>query len=368
MRVVLTGAAGFLGWHTLARLHTLADHQVIALTRDNWGSLHEEVSRADAVLHLAGVNRAPTEAEVTDGNLRLAKEVADAVSAAARPVRIVYASSTQVGNGTAYGDSKERAGVVLAAAAKEVEGAYVEVRLPGVFGEHSRPRYNTFVATFIDTLLNGEEPAVNDHPVELLHAQDAAAALIDGLSSQAPLIRPQGCTTTVPTVLALLRSFHDVYSRGELPELPTKFHTDLFNTYRAATFPEKYPFSLRVNADHRGHLIETVRAHGQGGQTFVSYTKPGATRGEHFHLSKIERFVVLSGSARISLRKVLTDEVIDFDLEGSSPAVIDMPTLWVHNITNTGAEDLVTMFWADQLFDPEAPDTYWEPVRRGADA
>lgn len=363
MKVVLTGAAGFLGWHTMVRLHTLTDHQVVAITRDNWGSMAAQVADADAVLHIAGVNRAETDVEVRDGNVQLAQDVADAVRSSDRPVRVVYASSTQVGNGTPYGLGKERGGQILASAATDSGGSYVEVRLPGVFGEHARPHYNTFVATFIDALLRGEEPSVNDKPVEIMHAQDAAEVLVSGLTGHDVLLRPSGQDTTVPKVLAALRDFHEVYSRGEIPALPTKFHTALFNSYRAATFPTRYPFSLTVNADQRGELVETVKAHGTGGQSFVSYTKPGKTRGEHFHLSKIERFVVISGNARISLRKVLTNDVIDFDIDGSKPAVIDMPTLWVHNITNTGTDDLITMFWADQLFDPEAPDTYWEPVR-----
>lgn len=368
MKIVVTGAAGFLGWHTRARLHTLTDHEVVEVSRDTWNSLAERVADADAVIHLAGVNRAETDEEVEQGNVQLAEDVRDAVVAAGRPVRIVYASSTQVGNGSPYGRGKERAGETLADGAASVGGVLVEVRLPGVFGEHARPRYNTFVATFIDALLQGETPSVNDNPVELLHAQDAAAALIEGLSSRDRLIRPHGHDTRVTEVLSLLQTFHAVYIRGEIPKLPTRFHTSLFNTYRAATFPTRYPFSLMVNADQRGELIETVRAHGSGGQSFVSYTKPGQTRGEHYHLAKIERFVVIRGNARISLRKVLTDETIDFDVDGTKPAVIDMPTLWVHNITNTGTDDLITMFWADQLFNPAAPDTYWEPVHAKADA
>ena len=363
MKIVITGAHGFLGWHTRARLHTLTDHDVVAIGRDDWDELQTHVADADAVMHLAGINRAETDAAVEQGNVDLAQDIADAVRAADKPVRIVYSSSTQVGNGSPYGRGKERAGEILADAATASGAAYVEVRLPNIFGEHARPYYNTFVGTFIDKLLEGETPTVNDNPVELLHVQDAAASLIEALSSRDRLIRPHGHDTRVPEVLSLLEQFHDVYGRGEIPKLPTRFHTNLFNTYRAATFPNKYPFSLMVNADQRGELIETVRAHGSGGQSFVSYTKPGKTRGEHYHLSKIERFVVISGKARISLRKVLTDEVVDFDVDGTKPAVIDMPTLWVHNITNIGEEDLITMFWADQLFNPAAPDTYWEPVR-----
>lgn len=363
MRIIITGASGFLGWHTRARLHTLTDHEVISITRQSWDELPSAVTDADAIIHIAGINRAESKDAVEQGNVDLAQQVASAIEAADRPVRVVYASSTQVGNDTPYGRGKEKAGEILARAASTSGAAYVEVRLPGVFGEHARPNYNTFVATFIDRLLQGEKPTINDNAVELLHAQDAAAALIEGLTSRDRLIRPHGHTTRVPEVLALLENFHDVYGRGEIPKLPSRFHTNLFNTYRAATFPNKYPFSLMMNSDERGELIETMRAHGSGGQSFVSYTKPGKTRGEHFHLSKIERFVVISGQARISLRKVLTDEVIDFDVKGEAPAVIDMPTLWVHNITNTGESDLITMFWADQLFNPAAPDTYWEPVR-----
>ncbi|MBO1755770.1 NAD-dependent epimerase/dehydratase family protein [Allobranchiibius sp. CTAmp26] len=368
MKITLTGSAGFLGWHTRARLHTLTDHEVTPVTRENWSQLKSLVAESDAVLHLAGVNRADTDDQVASGNLDLARDLADAVRSIDRPIRIVYASSTQVGNGSPYGKSKEEAGELLRAAAADVGGVYVEVRLPGVFGEHARPHYNTFVATFIELLGRGEQPSVNDNPVELIHAQAAAAALIEGLSSRDRLIRAHGHQTRVPEVLSLLESFHDIYGRGEIPKLPTQFHTDLFNTYRAAQFPAKYPFSLMVNADNRGELIETMRAHGSGGQSFVSWTHPEQTRGEHYHLSKIERFVVLSGHAHISLRKVLTDEVITFDVTGERPAVIDMPTLWVHNITNVGTEPLITMFWADQLFNPAAPDTYWEPVEKAVAA
>jgi UDP-2-acetamido-2,6-beta-L-arabino-hexul-4-ose reductase len=140
----------------------------------------------------------------------------------------------------------------------------------------------------------------------------------------------------------------------------------LFNTYRAALFPNHYPIALTAHADERGRLVETVRAHGGQGQTFVSTTRPGITRGEHFHLGKVERFVVLSGRARISLRRVCTDEIVSFDVSGEAPAVVDMPTMWVHNITNIGDTELTTLFWTHSLFDPDNPDTFWEPVAQEA--
>jgi UDP-2-acetamido-2,6-beta-L-arabino-hexul-4-ose reductase len=149
---------------------------------------------------------------------------------------------------------------------------------------------------------------------------------------------------------------------GDVPAFADQLEVDLFNTYRAALFPAGYPIALTPRADQRGRLVETVRSHGNGGQTFVSTTVPGVTRGEHYHLTKIERFVVLSGQATISLRRLFTTEVLDFPVTGEDPVVIDMPTMWVHNITNTGDTELTTLFWTDTLFDPESPDTFPVPV------
>lgn len=367
MKIVVTGGAGFLGWHTRARLHTLTDHEVVCVTRTSWHELPDVARDADAVVHLAGVNRG-SDREVEQGNVKLAEDVAAAVRAGGPGCRIVYANSIQAGNDSPYGRGKSRAAVILQEAAAAVEGSMCDVRLPNVFGEHARPAYNTFVATFIDTLLRGETATVRANPVELLHAQDAAQALIDALTCDESQSHPRGHVTQVDAVYEKLVTFQETYGRGEIPALPDKFDVDLFNTYRSAGFPSEYPFALVVNSDQRGELVETVRAHGAGGQSFVSYTKPGMTRGEHYHLSKIERFVVISGRARISLRKVLGDEIIDFVVDSAEPAVVDMPTLWVHNITNIGDTDLITMFWADQLFDPAAPDTYWEPVRQARTA
>jgi UDP-2-acetamido-2,6-beta-L-arabino-hexul-4-ose reductase len=362
VKVVVTGAGGFLGWHTLARLRALTDHEVVAVTRDNWETLSTEVQSADAVVHIAGVNRADAPDQVRAGNLDMARELAGALREASRPVRVVNANSIQSGNGTAYGTGKQQAAEVLAAACAETGSAFVDVMLPNLFGEHGRPSYNSFVATFVQAAIDGIEPSIQDRPVALLHAQRAAQALINGLSAPAGPNEPQGVPTSVLEVWELLREFHAVYATAEIPALNTPFRVDLFNTYRAALFPQHYPIALTAHADDRGRLVETVRAHGGQGQTFVSTTRPGVTRGEHFHLGKIERFVVLSGTARISLRRVCTDQIVSFDVSGDNPAVVDMPTMWVHNIRNTGDTEVTTLFWTHSLFDSENPDTFWEPV------
>jgi UDP-2-acetamido-2,6-beta-L-arabino-hexul-4-ose reductase len=361
VKIVLTGANGFLGWHTRVRLAALSDHEVVALTRDNWSELTHAVASADAVIHIAGVNRGDA-AEVERGNAALAEAVATAIRRSGRPVPVVYANSIQAGNGTPYGTGKAAAGAALALAAAEVGATCTDVVLPNLFGEHGTPRYNSFVATFVDAVISGVEPQISDREVGLLHVQAAAQHLLDGLVGTTATVLPQATHATVQGVYDQLRGFRELYARGDVPDLSTPLSVDLFNTYRAALFPRHYPIALKTHGDDRGRLVETVRSHGGQGQTFVSTTRPGVTRGEHYHLNKVERFVVLSGEARISLRRMFSDEVVSFDVSGDRPAVVDMPTMWVHNITNTGDAELTTLFWTHSLFDPENPDTYWEPV------
>lgn len=361
MRILLTGAEGFLGWHTQVRLRALTGHEVVPVGRAAWGRLSDLVRGADAIIHLAGVNRAAPE-HVEQGNVQLAQDVARAVRGSGGSPRIVFANSIQAGNDTAYGIGKATAGRLLAAAAAEVGAGYVDVRLPNLFGEHGRPNYNSFVPTFVEAVVAGVAPTVQDREVSLLHAQDAAQALIDGLTGPAGSQQPAGTPTRVQQVLNRLIGYWNLYREGDVPALDDALDVNLFNTLRFAVFPAHYPIALATHADDRGRLVETVRSHGGQGQTFVSTTRPGVTRGDHFHLSKIERFVVLSGRARISLRKVLTDEVVSFDVDGDAPAVVDMPTMWVHNLTNIGDTELIALFWTHTLFDPEAPDTYREKV------
>lgn len=366
MKVVLTGAAGFLGWHTRARLHALTGHEIIAVDRDNWSELADQIAMADAVMHVAGVNRGPGD-DVEHGNVQLARDVADAVQASSA-LRIVFANSIQAGNGTPYGTGKGAAFDLLATAASAAGGSCVDVRLPNLFGEHGRPHYNSFVATFAHAVLLGERPEISDRPVELLHVQGAAQALIDALATDATILAPTGTPTTVDAVYRSLAEFADLYREGEIPALRTDLDVDLFNTLRSATFPDAVPIELPTRSDQRGALTETVRAHGGTGQTFVSTTNPGVTRGEHFHLRKIERFVVVRGTARIALRRLFAGTVVDFAVDGGAPVAIDMPTMWAHNITNTGTDQLITLFWTNELFDPTAPDTFPEPVGRTQEA
>ncbi len=360
MRVLLTGADGFLGWHTRNRLAIKGGYDVVAVDRPDWHRLPELAADVDAVIHLAAVN----DHTESSANARLASDLARAVEQSPTCRRIVFSNTIHTGSGTPYGQDKAHAAEILGEVARRVDGAFVNVRLPNLFGEHARPHYNTFVATFIDAILKDEQPQVFDRAITLLHAQEAAETLIESLHAEATLLSPVGTPTSVATVYQRLTDFNDCYrTRGEIPQLESRFEVSLFNSFRAAMFPAHYPLPLTRHTDARGSFVETVRVQGSSGQTSYSTTFPDITRGNHYHTRKIERFVVLSGEARISLRRTFTDEMVHFDVSGENPCIVDMPTMWTHNITNTGSGVLTTLFWVNELFDPADPDTFAEAVQ-----
>ena len=366
MRIVITGGFGFLGWHTACRMRAMGGIDGVRIGRREFNDpdrFAAALEGADAVLHLAGINRAVTDEEVEHGNVVLARTLATALTRLERPVDVVYANSVQAEMDNAYGRGKAAASAELMGAVSACGGHFADVLLPNLFGEHGRPTYNSFVATFAHEVAAGRRPTVTvDREVPLLHAQDAARELLAGIGhTERRTLEAE--SRGVSEVLALLDEAHELYStRGEIPPLPGRFEVNLFNTYRAAAFPAQWPLSPKVHSDNRGELFETVRAHGGTGQAFVSTTKPGQMRGDHYHLHKIERFFVVKGEAEIRLRRLLHDDVVTFRLTGDTPSFVDMPTLWVHNIRNVGNTELVTMFWADQLLDSKNPDQYPEKV------
>jgi len=367
-RLAITGGRGFLGWHAACRLRAV--HRVDA---ERWGRaefadidlLARRLSGVDTVIHLAGVNRADSDELVEQGNVSLARTLAAALHRLGRPVHLVYANSVQSSGTSAYGRGKATAGGLLRAAVTRCGGTMADVVLPNLFGEHGRPAYNSFVATFCHEVAAGRRPEVtDDREIPLLHAQAAAQELIEAAVARTDgVVSPSGEPRRISDVLAQLTTFHELYAgHGELPPLTEPFAVSLFNTYRSYLFPARFPVSAEVHADERGRLFETIRSHGGTGQAFVSTTVPGATRGDHYHLRKVERFFVVRGEAEIALRRLLHNDVVRFRLSGDRPSFVDMPTMWVHNITNVGDSDLVTMFWADQLLDPEHPDQFPEQV------
>lgn len=246
---------------------------------------------------------------------------------------------------------------MLVEAARRWDAEYVDVIIENVFGEHGRPEHNTVTSTFCHRLARGlEMPVDSDAERVFVHAQDVAEALAGTIDADE--LRARGTRLSIPALAARLRELASIYDTGEIPELRTPFDRNLLNTYRSYAFEVRPTFALRSSEDRRGSFTELVRAHGGTGQTGISTTVAGAKRGDHFHRRKIERFVVVSGRARIVTRRVLTGDRRVFDVSGDAPVAIDMPTLWSHSITNTGREPLITAFWTDDLFDPTRPDTH----------
>ncbi len=366
-RVAITGADGFLGWHLQVLLRARGIGPVVAIGRGGLADpagLARQLRGADALVHLAGVNRGDPEA-VESGNPALAQRVLEGLDLAEAAPVIVFANSVMTGTDTPYGRGKRRAAECLAAWCDGRGTALVDVVLPNLFGEGGRPDYNSFVATFCHRLASGGVPRVEvDRPVELLHAQVAAGVIADHLAGPAAscTVRPSGRLHRVSEILARLQELAAVYDTGRVPDLSEPFAVELFNTYRSYLYPQMFPRALVAKADDRGAFVETVQSLGGQGQASFSTTRPGATRGEHFHLRKVERFAVVSGQARIAVRPVAREGMITFDLDGDQPAFVDMPTLHTHNITNTGDRQLLTMFWTNEVYNPADPDTYPEPV------
>lgn len=370
-KIVVTGAGGLLGWHAAARLHAancaarfgkeavpfdlaLLDHA--AFQED--AKLSAAISGADAVLHFAGVNRG-AETEVRDGNPAIAQRLVDACARLGARPHIVYANSMHSRLESLYGISKRRAAEILA----QIGGGMTNLFLPHIFGEGARPRYNNVTATFIEAVIAGESPHIDPSGrVQLLHAGAAAQIAIDAaLSGRSGELVPEPLPIEVPWMFQTLQRFHADYAANLYPDLSKSFTRDLFNTYRAALYPSGFPRPLKLNTDPRGTLFEAVRG-GGGGQTFLSWTEPGVTRGDHFHLHKVERFLVLQGEAVVRIRRVLGGPVMEYRISGDQPAPVDMPVLHTHSIQNTGKQPLLTLFWTHDVFDPAAPDTYFDPV------
>lgn len=363
----ITGGHGFLAWHLRCRLKAeQPDAEVRLLGRgalDDSFSLADQLNGCDAVFHLAAVNSHDEAA--ASANVDLAEALVDGLDRLGGRSHVVYSNTVHAEGDSPYGRSKRKAAQVLRGWAARAHASVSDVLLPNLFGEHARPNYNSAVATFCDALAHGRACEVNQAGrTELLHAQDAAGVLLDhARSPTSTAIRITGEPVGVGELYDRIARFHQTYRGSQtVPQLLTRLDLRLFNQLRVAIYPAAYPVELTRHSDQRGAFFEAARGSGET-QTSFSTTDPGVTRGEHWHADKIERFMVLRGQATIEIRRLFDDVVEEFKVSGDQPAFVDMPTLHAHNITNTGDDELLTMFWANDHFRPDAPDTWPEAVR-----
>jgi UDP-2-acetamido-2,6-beta-L-arabino-hexul-4-ose reductase len=279
----------------------------------------------------------------------------------------MISSSTQEERDNLYGKSKKEGREALAKWAEENGGKFTGLIIPNVFGAFGKPFYNSFISTFCYQLTHNETPSIaTDGEVKLIYVQELVNVILSEIrnSNSKPefFIEPTA-VKKVSEVLRLLNIFKQKYfDGGEIPVINDSFEHNLFNTYRSyIDYKTHFPVKFTQHTDPRGAFVEVIRL-GIGGQCSFSTTVPGITRGNHYHTRKIERFAVIKGKALIQLRKIDTDEVLDFYLDGNEPAYVDMPIWYTHNIKNIGDEDLYTIFWINEAFNPEDADTYFLEV------
>lgn len=372
IKVGVTGQNGFVAKHLLNTLRFVEQgFEIVEFERsyfDDAEKLQSFVSQCDAIVHLAGLNRHDDEQVIYQTNIALAQKLVDACIAKNVAPHILFSSSTQEERDNPYGNSKKQAREILASWAKNQGAKFSGLVIPNVFGPFGEPFYNSVVATFCYQVTHGQTPTINnDGVVNLIYVSELVAEIIKFIK------KPESAkanTTISPTshikvskLSAKLNAFKEGYlTTGLIPNLDDAFDVNLFNTFLTyVDFDKLFPFKLTQHTDDRGSFVETMKLQ-SGGQVSFSTTVPGVTRGNHFHTRKAERFAVIQGKALIELRKIDSDEVYSFELDGSQPAFVDMPIWHTHNIKNIGDETLLTIFWINEHFNPDDGDTYFVKV------
>ena len=370
IKVGVTGSNGFIGWHLCRLLELDTDKfEIVEFKRDWFGesiNLDSFVSNCDIIVHLAGLNRHNEERVIYDTNVDLAVKLVESFKRIGFNGQVIFSSSIQEERNNSFGNSKKAARELFANWADQFNANFHGVIIPNVFGAFGIPFYNSVISTFCHQLVNIESPKIEtDATLNLIYINDLVKKIIDLFHTETNDNVSIGHTDTykVSEILELLIKFKNKYfENGQIPCFNNQFEINLFNTFRSYfNLNIHYPIKYKNNIDERGNFVEIVRLE-TGGQVSFSTTKKEVTRGNHFHTRKIERFSVIKGKALIQLRKIGSTEVFDYYLSGEEPAYVDMPIWHTHNIKNIGQEELYTMFWINEFYDANDPDTYFEKV------
>jgi UDP-2-acetamido-2,6-beta-L-arabino-hexul-4-ose reductase len=371
----ITGPSGFIASHLGRRLAgPSADSKesgvrVIGCSRHDFESseaLKNFAGQCDTIAHLAGMNRGD-ETAIYETNVALVERLIDALAATDRMPHIIFASSTQRDRSTAYGRSKKEGEERLRRWAQKHNAKLTILVIPNVYGPGCRPFYNSVVATFCHQLAHGQRPVViDDQQIEFVWVNDLVDAMVDAINTRQRGIREARIAgtshLTVSQLLARLEAIHHGYFEANVvPDLSDPLDARLYTTFLSHVDLDDHCHRPRVHSDSRGKLFEILRM-ASGGQIFFSTTKPGVIRGNHFHSRKVEWFCVLRGEAVIRLRPVGGKQIREFRVSGESPQFISIPALHTHQIENIGDDDLLTMFWCNEIFQPADPDTFYEQV------
>lgn len=375
MKVLITGANGFVGKNLQLRLSERKEVQVVCFTREHGvAQLPALLQGVDFVFHLAGVNRPQDPAEFTVSNAELTRdlctEVARAAHAAGRPIPILYTSSTQAAFDNPYGRSKREAEAALQALGQHPLVPVYLFRLPNVFGKWCRPQYNSAVATFCHNIARGLPIQINDPQAEmtLLYVDDVIDRFLQLMDGADPDANAEGFDTVAPqytvTVgeLALqIASFKDGRDTLMMGRVGTGWMRALYATYVSYLPVETFSYDVPSHADPRGMFVEMLKTQDSGQFSYFT-AHPGVTRGGHYHHSKTEKFLVIQGNARFRFRHMQTGQEHVLQTSGAKPQIVETVPGWTHDITNMGDGDMVVMLWANEVFDRARPDTVACPV------
>ena len=365
IRILITGGRGFLGRNLAAHLLERKDCETTILGReDSAEDLRNCLLGTDVIFHLAGVNRPQDPIDFDRGNAELTEQLCQILREGGRAPKIVFSSSIQAEVANPYGASKAKAEKALRQFARET-GACVRIyRLKNLFGKWCRPNYNSVVATFCHNIANDLPITISDpaREVELSYVDDVVAAFlaeIDGLCTareagkEIPSYRVR-----LGDLAGRIQAFHEMRATMITPNFADWFNRALYATYLSYVPAAARPYNLDIKSDARGSLAEFIKEK-HFGQIFVSRTKPGVTRGNHYHHSKTEKFFVVEGEGVVRMRAVEGGPVEEYFVSGSAYKVIDIPPGFTHSITNVGTGEMVTLFWSSEMFDPNRPDTYY---------
>jgi UDP-2-acetamido-2,6-beta-L-arabino-hexul-4-ose reductase len=380
MNILVTGARGFMGKNLVATLEAIRDGKdksrgltqeltILPYDLDTDPALLDGYCRqADFVCHLAGVNRPRDAAEFMEGNFGFTSTLLSSLRKHSNRAPVLIASSIQAALDNPYGQSKKAGEDLLFAYGRQTGAPVYVYRLPNAFGKWSRPNYNSAIATFCHNIARGLPITVSDRAnmLNLVYIDDIVAEIIRAMQGK-PNKTGEFCEVlpvhraSLGQIVDWISGFPESRTSLQVPQLDQPLVKKLYSTYLSFLPEDAFAYPLTSHADERGSFTEVLRTPDRG-QVSVNISKPGVTKGNHWHHTKNEKFLVVKGRVVIRFRKIGGREVIEYFVNGDELKVVDIPTGYTHNIENLGEEDMVTLMWANEPFDPQKPDTYFEKV------
>ncbi len=369
MKILVTGSKGFIGRNLILELKNRNYNDIYEYDIDSNPLLLEQYTRdCDFVFHLAGINRPKNENEYMEGNYGFTTMLLNNLKQNSNNAPVLITSSIQADLENPYGKSKKAGEEVLFSYEKETSSKALVYRLPNVFGKWCKPNYNSAIATFCNNIANDLEIIINDPSVvmNLVYIDDVVEEFIKALDGKENKINkycmvPITYTITLRRIVELIRGFRESRANLMVPDMSNEFEKKLYSTYLSYLPKDKFKYPLKMNIDDRGSFTEFIKTPDRG-QVSVNISKPGITKGNHWHNTKNEKFLVVKGKGIIKFRKVDSSEVIEYHVSGEKLEVLDIPVGYTHSIINEGNSDMVTVMWANEAFNPEKPDTYYLEV------